>query len=180
VGLVARAAADRLAWAVETLELAPGDRVLEVGCGHGVAVTLACEAGARVTALDRSPKMIAAAQKRNARFRDLEFVCAPLDGADLGGARFDRVLAVHVPVFLRGDPARELDVVARSLAAGGRLHLVWEPFEARDAEATGERQAAVLQRHGFAVDEVRVQELSATTAVCVIARFSRSAPRRCA
>jgi cyclopropane fatty-acyl-phospholipid synthase-like methyltransferase len=160
-------------WAVETLDLQPGDRVLEVGCGHGVAVTLMCERGARVVAVDRSPKMIAAAQRRNASC-DAQFITAALADADLGGARFDRVLAVHVGVFLRGDPARELAVIAEALAAGGRLHLVWEPFDARDARATGERQAAILTRHGYDVEAIGVQELSETSAVCVSARPRRA------
>ena len=34
---------DRLAWAVETMAIGPADRVLEIGCGRGVAVALICE-----------------------------------------------------------------------------------------------------------------------------------------
>jgi len=58
-------ASERLAWVVDTLAPGPEDRVLEVGCGHGVAVSLVCRrlTSGRVVAIDRSPKMIEAAKQ---------------------------------------------------------------------------------------------------------------------
>jgi cyclopropane fatty-acyl-phospholipid synthase-like methyltransferase len=156
------------------LDVEPTDRLLEIGCGAGVAVSLVCEKlnGGTITAIDRSPKMIEMATRRNADHVAsgvASFQTASLDKADLGGERFDKIFAVHVGVFLRGDPARELEVIRDHLAPGGRLYLVYQPLVAREAAETVEKLSAVLDNHGFVVGEALVQNLSSGRALCVVA-----------
>jgi cyclopropane fatty-acyl-phospholipid synthase-like methyltransferase len=114
---------ERLRRVVDRLDLQPDHRVLEIGCGHGVAATMVCERGCRVTAIDRSPKMIDAAARRNAAYVEsgrAEFLVAALEDADLGDRRFDRILAVRVGLFHR-EPERARRLAERWLAPGGRI-----------------------------------------------------------
>jgi ubiquinone/menaquinone biosynthesis C-methylase UbiE len=116
---------DRLLLIVESLDLRSDDRVLEIGCGHGVAATFVCERldGGRLTAVDRSPKMIAAASRRNAEFVEAglaEFLVGSLEELDLGERRFDKVFAVRVGLFHR-EPERANALAERWLAPGGRV-----------------------------------------------------------
>ncbi|HYI20075.1 MAG TPA: methyltransferase domain-containing protein [Solirubrobacteraceae bacterium] len=129
---------ERLERIVDRLGVREGERVLEIGCGHGVAATLICERGGRLTAIDRSEKMIAAAARRNARWvraGTAEFLVASLETADLGERRFDAVLAVRVGLFHR-DPVRARALAERWLAPGGR---VLAAFDAPGAVRAGGR-----------------------------------------
>ena len=116
----------RLERLVERLALEPGDRVLEIGCGHGVAATLVCEqlgTSGAYTAVDRSPKMIAAAASRNAQHvaaGRAEFLVMPLEALDLGERRFDVIFAARVGLFQR-EPERARALAERWLAPGGRI-----------------------------------------------------------
>lgn len=166
---------ERLVWAVETLGVRPGDQLLEVGCGHGVAVSLVCERldGGRILAVDRSAKMIEMASRRNAAHAAAgraAFQVAALHEAELGEQLFDTVFAIHVPVLLRDEPGRELDLIRAHLAPGGRFVQPFQPLDPAGAEATAERLAGVLSRHGFAVEEPRFADLASGRAACVIAR----------
>jgi cyclopropane fatty-acyl-phospholipid synthase-like methyltransferase len=172
-------AAERLVWAVDTLDVQPDDRLLEIGCGHGVAVSLVCEQldGGSILAIDRSPTMIQAATRRNADHvaaGRASFQTASLHEAALGDARFDKVFAIHIGVFLRGQPGRELRVVERHLAAGGRFYVMWQPLAGRgEAAETAGRVSAALEEHGFTVGDVLIHDLTSATAVCVVAGRGR-------
>lgn len=116
---------ERLQSVVDRLDIRPDDRVLEIGCGHGVAATLVCERleGGRLTAVDRSAKMIDAARRRNAAFVEpgtLEFLIRHLEDLNLGDRRFDKIFAVRVGLFHR-EPERARRLVDKWLAPGGEV-----------------------------------------------------------
>jgi ubiquinone/menaquinone biosynthesis C-methylase UbiE len=122
---------ERLRSIVEQLDLRPDDRVLEIGCGHGVAATYVCERleGGHLTAIDRSPKMIDAARRRNAACVEAgkaEFLVARLEDLELGERRFDKIFAVRVGLFHR-DPERARSLVERWLAPGRSILTFFDP-----------------------------------------------------
>jgi len=122
---------DRLRAIVDRLDIQPNDRVLEIGCGHGVAASFVCERLVRghLTGVDRSAKMIAAAARRNAAYVDAGkavFIVATLEELDLGDRRFDKIFAVRVGLFHR-EPGRARRLAERWLAPGGTLTAVFDP-----------------------------------------------------
>jgi ubiquinone/menaquinone biosynthesis C-methylase UbiE len=162
-------------WAVDTLALDPADRVLEVGCGHGVAVSLVCErlTSGRITAIDRSKKMIEMAAHRN---RDhvaggrAVLKTAALEGADFENERFDKVFAFNVaPFWLQ--PKKALGIVGRQLSPDGAVYVFWD---ARHTHGRARELADLLlerlQLAEFSVNQVLLKELRPVPAVCVIGR----------
>ncbi|MET9518617.1 class I SAM-dependent methyltransferase [Streptomyces sp. NPDC002994] len=124
---------ERLTVAVGLLDVRHEDRVLEIGCGRGVAAGLILEglpSGAYV-GLDRSEVAVAAASERNAeavaagRATFVHTALADADPDTLG--RFDKILAVDVNAFWTGPAARELEVVTRLLHPSGSLVLCYVP-----------------------------------------------------
>ncbi|MEV6237064.1 methyltransferase domain-containing protein [Lentzea sp. NPDC051838] len=116
---------ERLRGVVDQLAIRPGDRVLEIGCGQGVAATMVCQllSTGTLTAIDRSTKMVEAATRRNAVYvasGKAEFLIASLEDMNLGDRRFDLVFAVRVGLFHR-DPDRARALLEPWLAPGARV-----------------------------------------------------------
>lgn len=116
---------ERLRGVVDQLAVRPSDRVLEIGCGQGVAATMVCQllSTGTLTAVDRSVKMVEAATRRNAVYvasGKAEFLIASLEDMNLGDRRFDLVFAVRVGLFHR-DPERARALVEPWLAPGARV-----------------------------------------------------------
>jgi SAM-dependent methyltransferase len=167
---------ERLVWAVDTLALDPADQVLEVGCGHGVAISLACErlTTGRITAIDRSTKMIEMAARRNrehiAAGRAVLKTVA-LEKADFGDERFDKVFAFNVAPFWLA-PKDALGIVRQHLAPNGAIYIFWDARHTQPDRAhdLADRLSERLRLGDFSVNRVLVKDLRPVPAVCVIGR----------
>lgn len=110
------------------LRVLPGTRVLEIGCGVGRWTRQLATGGARVTAVDLAPAMVAEAQRR-AIAACVEWRCEFLvaDAADLDlNRQFDRILCVTtLQHILQPDRLqRAVNTMRAHLARDGRLILL--------------------------------------------------------
>jgi protein-L-isoaspartate O-methyltransferase len=165
--------AERLVRAVQLLDLRPDDRVLEIGCGAGGAVSLVCARlkGGRMHAVDRSPSMAARARRRNADHLaggKATIHTAALHEADFGAERFDVVFGIDVGLF-RAHRAAEAAALRGVLAPGGSIHLFHHPPVPHRTRTLADETAAVLRDEGFAVRAVRIIPLAPVPMACVVA-----------
>ncbi len=106
-----------------------GDRVLDVGCGTGVAALTARAAGAKVTGLDLTPALLERAREngRIAGFSDLVWQEGDAEALPYKDGEFDVVISQYGHMF-----APRADVVIREmlrvLRPGGRIAFsTWPP-----------------------------------------------------
>jgi ubiquinone/menaquinone biosynthesis C-methylase UbiE len=121
---------ERLKKIVEKLGIQQDDSVLEIGCGHGVAVDLICERleTGKVIAIDRSQKMIDAAMRRNRRHIEaskVEFVVGDVESLQFTDRRFDKIVASRIGLFHR-EPEYARSIVDPWLRPDGKLFVFYD------------------------------------------------------
>jgi SAM-dependent methyltransferase len=117
---------------LDALGVAAGTRLLDVGCGAGLALRYAADRGAEAAGLDASAAMVAHARRR---VPGAQVVQGDIEELPFADGRFDVVTGFNSFQYATS-PGHALREAARVLAPGGRiLVLVWGPAE--QCEAAG-------------------------------------------
>jgi ubiquinone/menaquinone biosynthesis C-methylase UbiE len=115
--------------------------VLDIGAGDGTLAEMLAPQVERYVCLDISGTLLAAAQRRLNRARNVGLCCADMHALPFPSGRFSLVLLFNVLAYAE-DPTRVLSEAARMLAPGGKLALVTLAKHEHSAEASlyGHRQ----------------------------------------
>jgi SAM-dependent methyltransferase len=108
--------------------LPPGASILDLGCGHGVPVSMALmNDGFVIYGVDASPSLIAAFRRR---FPHAHLACEAVEDSRFFDRTFDAIIAVGLMFLLPAGVQRDLiRKVALALKPGGRL-LFTSPVQA--------------------------------------------------
>jgi trans-aconitate methyltransferase len=128
--------------ALEWLDAQPDEKILDLGCGDGQLTERIAATGAKVTAIDASPEMVAAARARGVAADE-----GPAELLPYADQTFDAVFSNAVLHWVRGQNEM-MEQVKRVLRTGGRF--VAEMGGHGNIAAIRTAFAAVLTRHGFA------------------------------
>jgi ubiquinone/menaquinone biosynthesis C-methylase UbiE len=171
-------------WAARLLDIQPADRVIELGCGPGVALAALAGRATRglVVGVDHSQVMIRQARRRNraaVRAGRVRLIHTPVESLSLGDEPFTAALAVNT-LGMWPDPVTRLRELARLLRPGGRIALVSQPrcpgATAATSAAAATELARLLAEAGF--EHLRTETLDLDPpAACVLGRLA-STPRR--
>ena len=156
---------------VDLMRLEPDSRVLEIGCGPGLALAQCSEtvSSGRIVGLDHSPVMLEQARKRVGSGQ-VELIVGGVDQLDQWSGEFDRIYSLNVIQFI-ADKQDFFRRVSSTLDAGGRCFTTYQPRLDNDHPDGADRMAEEIVRLmgevGFTqIDRSRI-DAGPTPAWCV-------------
>jgi ubiquinone/menaquinone biosynthesis C-methylase UbiE len=167
---------ERGKWTLSLLDLQPGDRVLEIGFGPGVAIKLASRIASEglVVGLDHSAAMLAQARRRNAaaiREGRVDLRLGSVSDLPAFDEPFDKIFAINSIGFW-AEPAERLKELRLLLRPGGTIAITTQPRSrgATDetAQQTGRETADALRSAGFSRVRLETRPMKPVSAVCVL------------
>jgi ubiquinone/menaquinone biosynthesis C-methylase UbiE len=165
-------------WVIDLMNVQASDRVLDVGCGGGMAVRLLARRATSgfVAGMDYSEEMVRQATRRNAeavRRGQVEIKAGDVLALPYADASFDKVCGIETFYFWP-DPMAGLREVRRVLKPGGQITIAMEM--SREAKA----QKSPLQKYlseSFA-NRSAAQGMSIVSGSELIAMLDRAGFRR--
>jgi SAM-dependent methyltransferase len=124
--------------ACEVAALAPGARVLEIGCGTGQLTRSLLARGLRVVAVEPGEQLIARARDQLAGAGELQFISARLEEAAVPRAHYRAVFSASAIQWV--DPDVSWRKIADALVDGGTVALV-SYFGLEDPRSADDQQA---------------------------------------
>jgi ubiquinone/menaquinone biosynthesis C-methylase UbiE len=162
-------------WAVQLLDIQPTDRVIELGCGPGVAIAALAGQAVRglVVGVDHSQVVINQARRRNraaVKAGRVRLIQTSVENLSITDGPFDAALAVNT-VGMWPDPPARLRELAGLLRPGGRIAVVSQPrcpgATAATSTAAATELADLLTQAGFEHLRTEVLDLDPPVA-CVL------------
>jgi ubiquinone/menaquinone biosynthesis C-methylase UbiE len=167
---------ERNRWTIDLLDLQPGDRVLEIGYGPGLALALAAEriTSGEIAGIDHSSVMLGQAAARNSAAIQAGRMRLSVGGLDdLGslGGPFDKVYSVNVAMFWT-DRIGALAAIRRVMHPGALLAATHQPrhpgAKPEDAEAFAQAFSVDLDLAGFQNILVKHLLLQPMPVICIL------------
>ena len=159
------------------MDIQPGDRLLDLGCGTGWAsrrMARLAHAG-DVVGLDVADEMLRRAEEASSAFRNVRYVWGSAERIPEVDNAFSKVLSVE-SFYYYADQGKALDELRRVMAPGGKLFILinlykdnhyslrWvEELKVPVQALSEEEYKRLLQKHGFTdVQALRIPDRSPT------------------
>jgi ubiquinone/menaquinone biosynthesis C-methylase UbiE len=162
----------RIRWAVDLMDVQPGDNVLEIGCGPGAGAELICsrlETG-KLFAIDRSESGVDRTKRRCRKYVEAgRLTVRQIDLATLRVPvkRLNKVFAFNVNLFWVRECPDEVALLHERVVPGGAVYLFWDANRPELVPTIVGKASKALTDGGF---RVSVVEQKAPAVVGVVGR----------